>query len=216
MNFVEISQPLYRQLTPAGDERTDLYRSDNVIVRWLFWDRLRQVTKLIKRSQVNGRCLDFGGGSGVMLPTLSAHFIKVCCMDLDAKLAMTIVDKLALSNVDIIESNVALPDTQHYHAIVAADVLEHFQDLAMPIDAIQRRMVHGSWLFTSLPTETWLYSAIRIVMRKKKPADHYHSAYQVEDYLRKNGFRREFHTAIPIPLFAPLFLVSAWRYCGKP
>ena len=214
--FVEISQPLYRKMTPLGDERTDLYRANNPVLRWLFWERLRQVTRLIDESGVRGSCLDFGGGSGVMLPTLSCHFAHVCCMDLDAHLAKGIVNQLGLVNVDIVEANVANEDTKRYNAIVAADVLEHFSDLAMPIDALQRRLISGGWLFTSLPTETWLYETIRFFMRKQKPADHYHTAYTVEDYLQNNGFVRVLHRSIPIPFFAPLFLISGWRYSGKP
>lgn len=214
--FVEIEQALYRKLTPLGDERTDFYRSDNRIARWLFWERLRQITKLMRQAKVRGRCLDLGGGSGVLLPTLAAHFDSVKCIDLDAELAKSIARRLELSNVNIDENDISDADSSKYSVIVAADVLEHFRDLFVPIDAIQRRLAPGGWLFTSLPTETWLYSAIRLVFRKKKPADHYHTAYEVEERLRMSGFKRVFHTAIPIPVLAPLFLISAWRIDGKP
>lgn len=214
--FVEIEQALYRDITPLGDERTDFYRSGNPVIRWLFWERLRQIAKLMRLAKVRGRCLDFGGGSGVLLPTLAAHFDSVKCIDLDADLANTVVRWLELYNVDVDESDISSPDSSQYSAIVAADVLEHFRDLSVPVEAIRRRLAPDGWLFTSLPTETWLYSAIRWVIRKKKPADHYHTAYEVEAYLRESGFRRVHHTAIPIPLIAPLFLISAWRFDGKP
>jgi len=66
-----------------------------------------------------------------------------------------------------------------------------------------------------LPTETLLYGAIRLLIGKKKPMDHYHSAGQVEDFLRKEGFTRVLHTSIPAPVIAPLFSISAWRWNGK-
>jgi len=212
--FVEIPQPLYRQLTPKGDERTDLYRSDNAGIRWMFWSRLRLLARLIVHSGVKGACLDFGGGSGAFLPTLSSVFTQVDGIDLDTRLARGIVDSLSLHNVRIFETNVREPAAQQYDAIVAADVLEHFKELDMPIDAIIRRLKPDGMLFTSLPTETTLYEVIRFVMRKQKPADHYHTAYAVEARLRKAGFHRVLHTAIPVPLLAPLFLISAWKY-GK-
>lgn len=214
--FIEIEQVIYRQITPLGDERTDFYRSDNRMARWLFWERLRQIAKLMRLAKVRGLCLDFGGGSGVLLPTLAAHFDSVTCIDLDADLAKSIARRLALSNVDIDENDISDPDSSQYSVIVAADVLEHFYDLSVPVEAIRRRLAPGGWLFTSLPTETWLYSAIRWVIRKKKPVDHYHTAYEVEEYLRVSGFKRVLHSAIPIPVIAPLFLISAWRFDGKP
>lgn len=213
--FVEIEQSIYRQITPLGDERTDFYRSNNPVIRWIFWDRLRQIAKLMHRVKVHGRCLDFGGGSGVFLPTLSAHFNQVTCIDLDAHLAQKITHRLALANVEILEKDISEPDETKYNSIVAADVLEHFSDLYIPIEAIQRRLAKDGWLFTSLPTETLFYSAIRWVIRKKKPADHYHSAYEVEAFLQKSGFVRAHHTEIPIHMLAPLFLISAWRLNDK-
>lgn len=214
-SFVEIKQSIYTQITPLGDERTDFYRSHNPVIRWIFWDRLRQIAKLMRKVNAKGICLDFGGGSGVFLPTLSAHYTRVKCIDLDAQLAKKITHRLALSNVDVHETDVADPDETKYNAIVAADVLEHFNDLSIPIEAIRRRLAKDGWLFTSLPTETWLYAAIRWVIRKKKPADHFHSAYEVEAFLRTNGFVRVHHTSIPIHMLAPLFLISAWRRDDK-
>jgi len=218
-SFVEISQPLYRQLTPAGDERTDFYRSDNPIVRWLFWERLRKVELLMKLIGAGGSCCDFGGGSGVMLPTLASRFAYVCCIDLDAHLAQRIVHKLYLPNVNIKEQDVTVFDYYDeyvkYDAIVAADVLEHFLDLNIAVNAIKGRLKSGGLLFTSLPTETWLYSLIRLLIGKKKPIDHYHSADQVESFLRRHGFERVLHTSIPVPIIAPLFSISAWRFNGK-
>lgn len=216
MKFVEIPQSVYRHLTPPGDERTDFYRSDNKVIRWIFWERLRQITRLIKVSGVRGDCLDFGGGTGVLLPTLSAHFCEVCCMDLDARLARLIASEFNLQNVAILESDIAAPAVVRYEAIIAADVLEHFEDLTLPVDAIERRLMPGGWLFTSLPTETWLYELIRKLVGKTKPTDHYHSAYAVEAFLKARGFRCVLHTSLPIPFLAPLFLISAWRLDGKP
>jgi len=218
-SFVEIPQSLYRQITPAGDERTDFYRSDSLIVRWLFWERLRKLEYLMKQVDASGACFDFGGGSGVMLPTLAARFHYVCCVDLDAHLAEEIATKLSLPNVNIEERDVTLFDEYdkliQYDTVVAADVLEHFFDMSVAVKAIKGRLKPDGMLFTSLPTETLLYGAIRLLIGKKKPMDHYHSAGQVEDFLRKEGFTRILHTSIPAPVIAPLFSISAWRWNGK-
>jgi len=205
---------LYRHITPQGDERTDLYRSDNFFVRWLFWERLRQISQQIEKSGVKGFCLDFGGGSGTMLPTLSKHFLHVWCMDLDTHLASEVMISMALRNVTILESNVLEVGNDKYNAIIAADVLEHFKDLSAPVEAIIRRLSPGGWLFTSLPTETRLYEALRRVFKKQKPLDHFHAAQEVEAFLMRAGFQRAMTTQIPIPVVSPLFQISAWKFNG--
>lgn len=212
-DFVLIEQPTLRQLVPLGDERTDLYQSGNLGMRWMFWRRLFLLSKLIQRSGVKGSCLDFGGGTGMMLPTLSRLFVRVDCVDLDAHLARKVIQHYSLSNVSVLEMDVNSPAFGQYNAIVAADVLEHFQDLDMPIEAIKRNLAKDGWLFTSCPTENWLYRALRVVFRKKKPVDHYQSAYEVEGQLRHHGFIRKLHFALPVPLL-PLFLISGWKYQG--
>jgi predicted TPR repeat methyltransferase len=209
--FFEIPLALYRQLTPPGDERTDLYRSANPFMREVFWSRLRILYGFIRAEQVQRSCLDFGGGSGVMLPSLSRTFREVECIDLDAHLARRFVHEFQLANVRIREENLLRPADRRYQAIVAADVLEHFLDTPRVIDAITQRLEPGGVLFTSLPTENALYDALRFVLRKRKPVDHYHSGYEVEAQLQAAGFRRVRHRALPLPVAAPLFLISAWR-----
>ena len=209
--FFDIPQAVYRTLAPPGDERTELYRSRNPFMREVFWSRLRVLYRFIKAAGVNRSCLDFGGGSGVMLPTLSRTFREVECIDLDATLARRFVHEFGLPNVRVREENLLRSADRRYQAIVAADVLEHFIDTRRAIDAITERLEEGGIVFTSLPTENALYDALRFVLRKSKPADHFHSGYEVEAEMLAAGFRRVRHTALPIPLAAPLFLISAWE-----
>jgi len=209
--FFEIPLALYRDLTPAGDERTDLYRSANPFMREVFWSRLRTLYGFIRAERTRRSCLDFGGGSGVMLPTLSRTFREVECIDLDARLARRFVQEFQLSNVRICEENVLRPAHRTYEAIVAADVLEHFRDTDRVVRAISQRLEPGGVLFTSLPTEDALYTGLRVLLRKRKPADHYHSGHEVEERLRAAGYRRVRHRVLPLPAVAPLFLISAWR-----
>lgn len=209
--FFDIPMPLYRQLTPPGDERTDLYRSPNPVIRHIFWSRLRALYSLIRESGLRDSCLDFGGGSGVMLPTLSRAFRDVECIDLEASLARRFVREFLLANVRVREENVLRAADRTYQAIVAADVLEHFIDTRRAIDAISERLEPGGRVFTSLPTESGVYEALRRILGKTKPIDHYHTGYEVEDDLRAAGYRRVQHTALPFPSIAALFLISAWE-----
>jgi len=209
--FFEIPLPLYRSLSPAGDERTELYRSSNPFVRHVFWSRLRALYSFIRESGLRQSCLDYGGGSGVMLPTLSRTFREVECIDLNASLARRFVREFQLVNVEVREENVLRPADRRYQAIVAADVLEHFPDSDQAIDSITQRLQPGGRLFTSLPSENAAYCALRTILGKAKPIDHYHTGHEVERALQRNGYRRIRHSTLPLTHLVPLFLISAWE-----
>lgn len=200
----------FDQLFPRGDERTDLYVSKNPVVRHIFWSRLRAIAGMLPKE--GGRCLDFGGGTGALLPTLSGAFRDVVCADMDTTLAEKIKRHFALKNVEVENADLLHPyHGQKFDAVVAADVLEHFKDLSGPIESIKARLRAGGRLYTSLPSENALYVLLRVVLRKQKPADHYHGAADVEARLRDEGFRRVSHATLPLRWVAPLFSVSEWE-----
>src|SRR3546814_19876993 len=72
-------------------------------------------------------------------------------------------------------------------------------------------------LFTSLPTENVCYRLLRLVFGKTKPADHNHSAAEVEAMLRAGGFRKVMglYNRLVLPAF-PLFRISSWRKACRP
>jgi hypothetical protein len=70
----------------------------------------------------------------------------------------------------------------------------------------------GGLLFTSLPTETYLYVLLRRVFGVEKPLDHYHTGYEVEAQVQRHGFQKIETSCVPLHFpIAPLFLISAWR-----
>ena len=149
-----------------------------------------------------------------MLPTLAARFEQLVLVDLETRQAREVQQEYGLGNVEIVEDDIAALDfgSNPFDAIVAADVLEHFKDLALPVKTLRNSLKPGGLLFTSLPTENWVYRLLRRIFGITKPWDHYHTGYEVEDALKKNGFVRVRAKYIPlgIPL-APLFLVTAWK-----
>lgn len=172
--------------------------------------RNRMMTRYVGRW---GHCLDFGGGSGLMLPTLSKRFMRMTFVDLDTEATRRIVADHELDNVEIIEGEMARLDFSQrpFDAVVAADVLEHFRDLATPTAAIGSRIAADGRLFTSLPTENWVYVALRKMFGNDKPWDHFHTGYEVEAYLGAGGFQRLASIAAPLYVhLAPLYLISAW------
>ena len=212
--FVEIPRHFLASINTEND-RTPMYFSGNVLLRECFWLRLRLLYALI-RLHGHGRrnCLDFGGGKGVFLPTLSPMFGTVSCIDLDCAEARDVVAHYRLPNVALHERDIGAADLAEapFDAIVAADVLEHFLDPAPAVAAIGRWLAPDGVLFTSLPTENWVYVMLRKVFGITKPPDHYHTGYEVEAYLAAHGFRRVRRLFVPLVLqLAPLFIVSAWR-----
>lgn len=217
MRYVQPPVALLKEISAVQNQdiSLDVYCSDQALLRGFFWLRLRLLTALIRRMKPDRRaCLDFGGGSGVFAATLSTGFRRVTLIDQNTEEARDLVRRLGIRNVDLVTANVfdhEFPPGS-FDAVTAADVLEHFTDPREPIARIRRWMADDGMLFTSLPTENFCYRALRLVFRKKKPADHYHSAAEVEAMLRAGGFRKVMGLYHPLllPVF-PLFRISAWR-----
>ncbi|HEY9810331.1 MAG TPA: class I SAM-dependent methyltransferase [Halomicronema sp.] len=213
--FLEIDRNFLRQIATDSDRVPTLYYSNYWPVREVFWMRLKMIHHHLKSLSVaKNNCLDFGGGGGVFLPTLNQLFKQVFFLDLEDTEAKKVVEKYQLQNIKIIKQDIAIADipNEFFDAIIAADVLEHFQDLSVPVTALKRWLKPDGILLTSLPTENWVYVLLRKIFGITKPEDHYHTGYQVETYLKANGFKQISQTFVPlyINLF-PLFLVTAWK-----
>ena len=197
------------------DVALDVYCAENVLLREFFWMRLWLLVLLMGWfSKGRKTCLDFGGGSGVLIPSLRTGFDRVSLIDINATHAETLMDLLQIRNVSIVKEDITafdFPDGS-FDAIVAADVLEHFQTLATPVAKIRKWLGETGYLFTSLPTENFAYQLLRRVFGKQKPDDHYHSARDVEDFIKNSGFKKVL--SIYHPLFIPvlpLFRISVWK-----
>lgn len=209
-------EPGFLRSIAQGNIRTPtLYFHPNPLLRRTFWMRLWFIHRaMLRLRDRGGECLDFGGGSGVFLPTLATHFSHVTCIDLDPREALQVRDEYKLTNVSIDRADIT--DAQYsdgkFDAIVAADVLEHFADLGLPVRRIRQWLAADGLLFTSLPTENWMYTTLRAVFRIKKPADHYHTSQEVETFLTRSGFTPVNRWFVPLGLpIAPLFSITTWR-----
>jgi len=215
LSFVAIPPGFLRSIATGNIQTPSLYYHSNFLLREIFWLRLRVINFQMSRLGLKGgRCLDFGGGSGVFLPTLSQRFDQVSCIDLDVSEAKAIAEKYQIQKVAVVESDISNADysSAPFDAIVAADVLEHFQDLTLPVTAIRQWLSPGGYLFTSLPTENWVYVLLRKFFGIEKPFDHYHTGVEVETFLRRSGFVPQMRIHLPLFIpFATLFLVTAWR-----
>lgn len=214
---VRIPADVMRRITDVHQER-NIYVHPNPLARDIFWQRLEVLIGLIRaHARPTARVLDFGGGSGAFLKALTAYFAHVDLVDLEPADAIAIRDHLGLANVTIHPADIRTfaPSTP-YDVIIAADVLEHFQDLSVPLSFVQQYLAVGGLLCVSLPSENALYRLGRVVTRKTKPLDHYHSAAQVLTDLRSQGFTTVAHRWAPrygLPL--PLFDIAILRRAGS-
>jgi SAM-dependent methyltransferase len=173
------------------------YRHSSWIVRELFWSRLQCLMDLCPRIS-QGCVLDLGGGSGILLPTLSRRFNHVVCLDRFVGEARGIVDRYQLANVKLIEGDLLHSglDSESFDVIIAADVLEHIRSLQDALREIYR--LTGEWLLISGPTENLFYQIGRSIFGFQKPKDHYYTYRQVEEHVLNAGFRLDQRSFTPV------------------
>lgn len=210
-HFVEIPPDTLRQFATVSDRMPKLYYHPNVLARKFFWLRLRYLSRYMQQYASGKReCLDFGCGTGIFLPTLTRLFPSVTGVDIETKESTQVIDlyklPVKLIDADIYQHELA---EKQYDVIVAADVLEHFKDLGPPVTKIRRWLKDDGLLFTSLPTENLFTRGCRVLGSYEKPWDHYHTGYEVEAFIRSQGFKAV-RTSLVMPVF-PLYIVSVWR-----
>ncbi len=165
-----------------GHEDTPLVYTDrSIFVRELFWRRLDALLAL-SQPPARERVLDFGGGNGILTPTLARRYREVVCVDLRTEMVDELRRAEQLGNVTALAGDIgsiALPGDS-FDTIVAADVLEHIVDLPPLVVEFRRLLKPGGELLVSAPSENRFYEFGRRVFRYTKPDDHYHEASYVE------------------------------------
>jgi len=212
--FEEIPPEILRPIAKDSVRMPRLYFYPIRFVRKFFWARLKSIHRSMIRTVPQRRvAIDFGCGSGVFLPTLANTFDLVQGIDIEADEAKEIVEAYKLKNVRLINADIYnLSDTgiEKADAIVAADVLEHFKELDVAVRRLHEWLKDDGYLFTSGPSENILTRWGRILGRIEKPWDHYHTGYEVEDFLEHHGFQR---ISAPHHVYRimPMYILSVWK-----
>jgi 2-polyprenyl-3-methyl-5-hydroxy-6-metoxy-1,4-benzoquinol methylase len=137
------------------------YSHRNPIINWLFWQRLRKVMEHIQRPTPYERVLDFGCGSGVMLPYLSQISTQVTAMDVDLLPLERVQTYIPLAkNVEVkdaTKNNINDLPVNSFDLVIALDVLEHVKDLPRTLSELLALLKPGGQLIVSGPTENILY-----------------------------------------------------------
>lgn len=204
---IRITPEILKNITNQNNER-NIYVHPNFIARDMFWQRLEYITRFLESYAMNRQTvLDFGGGSGMLCRPLSHLFDSVDIIDLDTSDAENVIEYYRLPNINVMCEDICNFNTKvSYDVIIAADVLEHFADLQIPLQFIKKHIKNNGLLITSLPTENFIYALGRIIINKTKPLDHYHGSNEVLRFLSNNGLelihKRYCPTYVgPIPLF---------------
>ena len=210
---IRIDVSILKRITNVDQER-NIYVHPNPVARDIFWQRLEKIYKYITEyTEKNYLVLDFGGGSGIFAKTLCSFFNQVEIVDLDTSCAHNIKNEFKLKNLEIITNDISSFIPKHkYDLIIAADILEHFRELEIPLKFIITNLKENGLLIVSLPTENKLYEVGRKILRKEKPADHYHSSDKVIKFISNCGFKENKKSYVPNYLFPiPLFEIVVFK-----
>jgi 2-polyprenyl-3-methyl-5-hydroxy-6-metoxy-1,4-benzoquinol methylase len=183
------------------------YSHPNPLINWLFWQRLHKVMNYIEKDAPYEHVLDFGCGSGVMLPFLCGISKRVTAMDIDL-LPFERVSRLRAfpTNLEVHDAReVTLKDLPKasFDIIVATDALEHVADLPGTLADMGALLKPGGQIIISGPTENILYKIGRKLAGPEYSGDyHERGILEVRELLTKQMSVIHIATLYwPVPLF---------------
>ncbi len=153
------------------------YSHPNPIINALFWERLRKVIEYLETNAPYESVMDFGCGSGVLLPLLSRLSAQVIAVDIDLLPLERVCRYLSLPpNVQVYDLKQvplhALPSAS-FDCIIATDVLEHVEDLPAVMHDLLSLLKPGGQIIISGPTENLFYRLGRRLAGREY-SGHYH------------------------------------------
>lgn len=190
------------------------YSHGNPLIRWLFWSRLTCAIDLLQPHKGES-FLDFGTGTGVLLPALSATAETVYACDLFPEPARRMKQLRGLDNVTVLSSPEITPEdiaVASLDGIAALDVLEHVDDLARVVQMLGELLRPDGRIVVSGPTESFVYRIGRnLAGFRGKGEYHRRDIFEITREFVKRGFRlRRSKRLFPFP--APkLFLIHRFE-----
>lgn len=187
------------------------YAHPNPLINYLFWQRLRKVMDYLEKDAPYEHVLDFGCGSGVMLPFLCGISARVTALDVDL-LPFERVSRCRAfpTNLQVHDMRaVSLKDLPpaSFDRIIATDVLEHVDDLPGTLGDMQALLRTEGQIVISGPTENLFYQ-----IGRKLAGPEYSGDYHERGILEVRNLLAAQMRVIPIATLywlVPLFEVFA-------
>lgn len=183
------------------------YSHSNPFINWLFWQRHNIVMNYLLRDAPYDLVLDFGCGSGVMLPVLSEISQRVVAMDIDLTPLERVRVHIPLAeNIEVRDATrdqiTDLPEGT-FDLVIALDVLEHVDDLDLTLSKLINLLRPGGEIIISGPTENIFYHIGRKVAGPEYSGDyHKRGVAEIRRALAKQATVRTLATLYwPAPLF---------------
>jgi SAM-dependent methyltransferase len=153
-------------------------------------------------------------GSGILVPTLSAHFSRYTGADLALADGL---DRLVAPScqanflqADLLRES-TLPEAA-YDAVICLSVLEHIADAERAAFALARTLVRGGTLVAGYPMVNRLMSGLFRAIGFGNIEDHHVTAPATIDRALRRVLRRGRRSAVPAfaPVWLALYQCAAW------
>lgn len=185
------------------------YLHANPLIRWLMWRRYETIADFL--GDMRGQAaLEFGCGMGLFLPELNRRFERVFAIDLYPDYAKALNSRRGLGTTfaDALDD---VPNAD-VDVIVAADVLEHIEDLPDYLEKFAAKLKPNGRLLVSGPTESALYKLGRMLAGFGGKGDYHHTNIdRLIDDIGTHGFELMHVARLPFSMLPALFKICEFR-----
>lgn len=195
------------------------YGSQNPLVRWLFFQRLKTAASFVRNVCSDARfVLDLGCGECLLAKEVVSQVpsAKVLEVDLNEFLSRKGVQSYEFRSRQDIERLAIRAGA--VDCICTLDVLEHFPSLTGVLNECQRVLRPGGFLVVSAPTESGVYQFLRWVLKGTASSQegpgagaHHQTARTVHEAIAAHGFKSLELKRLPGFLMPTLFEIRLYQ-----